>query len=171
LECFQSRPGNLETMTTHEFAELISDIALLLQRLPEVPLEKLSSLAGNTENERGSVDNLGSLASKLEKVDRGSGETLSSWASKLEKVDRGSGERPKPYKMYRGVPIYLYQMDRSDEWSASVEWCGRLAQVELQEWEKPTRETVIEAVHRLINLLEDIKNDGTIWPENYFRSK
>jgi len=140
-------------MTTHEFAELISDIALILQRLPEVPLEKLSSLAGNTENERGSVDNLGSLASKL------------------EKVDRGSGERPQPYKMYRGVPIYLYQMDRSDEWNASVEWCGRLAQVELQEWEKPTRETTIEAAHRLINLLEDLKNDGTIWPESYFRSK
>lgn len=153
MECFQLRPGNLEAMTTHEFAELISDIAVILQKLPEVPLEKLSSLAGNTENERVSVDNLGSLASKL------------------EKVDRGSEERPKPYKLYRGVPIYLYQKERSDEWSASVEWCGRLAQIELQEWEKPSRETVIDAAHRLINLLEDVKNDGTIWPESYFQSK
>ncbi len=63
----------------------------------------------------------------------------------------------------------MVQTDRPDEWSASIEWCGRLARVELQEWEKPTRETVIGAAHRLINLLEDMRNDGIIWPESYFR--
>ena len=171
MECFQLHPGNLETMTTHEFAELISDIALILQRLPEVPLGKLSSLGGNVENGRGSGENLSSLASTIEKVDRGSIEKLSSLASKLEQVDRESEKKPKPYEMYKGVPIYLDQTDRPDEWSASVEWCGRLAHVQLQEWEKPTRKAVIGAAYRLINLLEGIKNDGTVWPENYFRAK
>jgi hypothetical protein len=92
LECFQLRPDNLETMTTHEFAELISDIALILQRLPEVPLEKLSSLVGNAENGKGSVEKVSSLASKLEKADKGPTEKLSSLASKLEQVDREAGE-------------------------------------------------------------------------------
>jgi hypothetical protein len=136
LECFQLRPGDLESMSTHEFAELMSSIALVLQKLPEIPLENLRSLA-----------------------------------NKLEQVDRGPEEKPKPYEMYKGVPIHLYQTDRLDEWGASVEWCGRLAHVQLREWEKPTEETVVDAAHRLINLLEDMKNNGVIWPESYFRPK
>lgn len=154
MECFQLHPGNLESMSTHEFAELMSSIALVLQKLPEIPLE-----------------NLRSLADDVEIVDKGSVENLRSLASKLEQIDRGSEEKPKPYEMYKGVPIHLHQTDRPDEWSASVEWCGRLAHVELQEWEKPTRETVIGAAYRLINLLSDMRNDGIIWPENYFRTK
>ena len=36
-------------MSTHEFAELMSSIALVLQKLPEIPLENLRSLADDVE--------------------------------------------------------------------------------------------------------------------------
>lgn len=72
MECFQLRAGDLENMSTHEFAELMSSIALVLQKLPEIPLENLRSLANDVEIvNKGSVKNLRGLASNLEQMDRG----------------------------------------------------------------------------------------------------
>ena len=126
-------PGNLENITTDALTEMISSIVLVLRRLPNVPLRELSSLT-----------------------------------DKIVESKRGSQKDLEPYEVYKGIPVHLYQEERPDEWKASVEWYGRLANVDLDEREKPTRETVIKAAHRLINLLEDTKNNGLAWPEGYF---
>jgi hypothetical protein len=129
-------PGNLEHITAGEFAETVSSIALVLRRLPNVPLRELNSLA-----------------------------------DKLVERNRISERNLMPYEIYKGIPVHLHQEERSDEWKASVEWYGRLANVDLEEAEQPTRETVIKAAHRLINLLEDTRDNGLVWPENYFMRK
>jgi len=129
-------PGNLEHITTDAFAEMVSSIALVLRRLPNIPLRELNNLA-----------------------------------DKLVESNRISERDLKPYEVYKGIPVHLYQEERSDEWKASVEWYGRLANVNLEDAEKSTRETVIKAAHRLINLLEDTRDNGLVWPENYFMRK
>lgn len=97
---------------------------------------------------------------------------LSSLTDKFVDTNKISEQNAKAYEIYKGIPVHLYQEERSNEWKASVEWYGRLAIVDLEESEKPTRDTVIQAAHRLINLLEDTRDNGLVWPENYFmRSK
>ena len=129
---FQSKLDNLANMTTHEFAQLISGVVLVLERLPDVPLEELSSLANKVE------------------------EDLSKSAEKL---------------IYKDVPVYLSQEGSFDEWNASVEWYGRLMDVDLEEMEMPTRENVMLATYRLINMLTDIRDKGVIHPDSYFIGK
>jgi hypothetical protein len=130
--CFQSKSDNLAKMTTHEFAQLISSMVLVLERLPDIPLEELSSLANKTEEDRG---------------------------------------KPVEKQMYKDVPVYLSQKGNSDEWSASIEWYGRLMDVELEEMEMPTRENIMLATCRLINMLTDIRDEGVIHPASYFIGK
>lgn len=129
-------PDNLENVTTDTLAELISSITLVLQRLPNVPLRDLSGLT-----------------------------------DKLVEIHRTLDHDWKPFEIYKGIPVHLYQEEQSDEWKASVEWYGRLASVDLEEAEKPTRETALQAAHRLINLLEDTRDNGLVWPDNYFMRK
>jgi hypothetical protein len=119
-------------MTTHEFAQLISGIVLVLDRLPDVPLEELSILANNAEE---------------------------SHNKSVEKF------------IYKDIPFYLSQEGSFDEWSASVDWYGRLMEVDVEEMELPTRENTMVATHRLINILTDIRDEGVIQPASYFITK
>ena len=129
-------PDNQENVTTDTLTELISSITLVLQRLPNVPLRDLSNLT-----------------------------------DKLAENQQISEHDQKPFEIYKGIPVHLYQDGQSDEWKAAVEWYGRLAKVDLEESEKPTRETVLKAAQRLINLLEDTRDNGLVWPDNYFMRK
>src|SRR6266550_2088520 len=113
----QSSSGNVGDMTTHEFAQLISGIVLVLDRLPDVPLEELSILANKAEE---------------------------SHNTSVEKFT------------YKDIPFYLSQEGTFDEWSASVDWYGRLMDVDVEEMDLPTRENTMLATHRLINMLTDI---------------
>jgi hypothetical protein len=129
---FQSSSGNVGNMTTHEFAQLISGIVLVLDRLPDVPLEELSILANNAEE---------------------------SHNKSVEKF------------IYKDIPFYLSQEGSFDEWSASVDWYGRLMEVDVEEMELPTRENTMVATHRLINMMTDIRDEGVIQPASYFITK
>jgi len=126
---FQSSSGNVENITTHEFAQLISSVVLVLEKLPDIPLGELENLSNSTdEDDSKSVQDL----------------------------------------IYKGVPVHLCQEGNFDEWSASVEWCGRLMDVDLAEMEMPTRENVMLATYRLINIMTDIRDKGVIQPDSYF---
>ena len=129
---FQSKSDNAGNMTTHEFAQLISGMVLVLETLPDVPLEELSSLTDKA------------------------GEDHSKSVEKLR---------------YKDIPFYLSQEGNFDEWSASVEWYSRLMDVDLEGMEMPTRENVVLATYRLINVLTDIRDKGVIHPDSYFISK
>jgi len=126
---FQSRSENVENMTTHEFAQLISGMVLVLEKLPDIPLEELSSLVDEAEEDR---------------------------------------SKPAEKLIYKDVPIYFSQEGNLDEWNASIEWYGRLMDVDLEEMEMPTRENVTLATYRLINMLTDIRDKGVIYPDSYF---
>ena len=126
---YQSSSGNLENMTTHEFAQLISGIVQVLEKLPDIPLRELSSLAKKPE------------------------ESQKEWIEKL---------------IYKDVPFYLSREGNFDEWSACVDWYGRLMDVEVEETEWPTRENVMISTRRLINMLTDIRDKGFIYPDSYF---
>ncbi len=124
----QSSSSSIENMTTHEFAQLISSIVLVLERLPDIPLEELKNLANETEE-----------------------------------------KQSKPVHLtYKGVPVHLSQKGNLDEWSASVEWYGRLMDVDVEEMEIPTRDNVMLATYRLVNILIDIRDKGAIYPDSYF---
>jgi hypothetical protein len=126
----QSGSDSIESMTTHEFAQLISSIVLVLEALPDIPLRELKKLANEAEK--------------------------------------------KPVQdliVYRNIRAHLTQKEDFDEWSASVEWYGRLMDVDLEEMELPTRENVMLATYRLINILIDIRDKGAIRPESYFIAK
>ena len=126
---FQSSSGNVENITTREFAQLISSVVLVLERLPDIPLGELRNLSNRTdEDDSKSVQDL----------------------------------------IYKGVPVHLSQEGNFDEWSASVEWRGRLMDVDLEEMEMPTRENVMLATYRLINIMTDIRDKGVIRPDSYF---
>jgi hypothetical protein len=125
----QLNSGNMESMTTHEFAQLISSVVLVLERLPDIPLEKLRNLVSEAEE---------------------------------------NYSKPVQDLIYKGIPVHLFQKGNFDEWSASVEWYGRLMDVDLEEMEMPTRENVMLATHRLINILTDIRDKGIIRPDSYF---
>lgn len=129
---FQSRSDNVGNMTTHEFAQLISGMVLVLEKLPDVPLEELSSLVEEAEEDR---------------------------------------SKPVEKLTYKDVPIYLSQEGNLNEWNASIEWYGRLMDVDIEEMELPTRENVTLATHRLINMLTDIRDKGVIYPDSYFISQ
>ena len=127
----QSSSSNIENMTTHEFAQLISSIVLVLERLPDIPLDELKKLANEAEE-----------------------------------------KQSKPvHLIYKGVSVYLSQKGNLDEWSASVEWYGRLMDIDLEEMEIPTRENVMLATYRFINILIDIRDKGAILPDSYFIGK
>jgi hypothetical protein len=129
---FQLSSGKVEHMTTHEFAQLISGIVLILEKLPDIPLRELRTLVDKTEEKHSrSVQNL----------------------------------------IYKGVPVHLSQEGTFDEWSAYVEWYGRLMEVDLEEMQIPTHENVMLATHRLINILTDIRDKGVIRPDSYFIGK
>jgi hypothetical protein len=129
--CAQSSSSNIENMTTHEIAQLISSIVLVLEGLPDIPLGELKNLANEAEE-----------------------------------------KRSKPvHLVYKGVPVHLSQKGDLDEWSASVEWYGRLMDVDLEEMELPTHENVMLATYRLINMLIDIRDKGVIRPDSYFIGK
>ena len=126
---YQSSSGNLENMTTREFAQLINGIAQVLEKLPDIPLKELSSLAKKTD------------------------EGQTKWVEKL---------------IYKDVPFYLSQEGNFDEWSARVDWYGRLMDVDVEGMEWPTRENVMVSTRRLINMLTDIRDKGVIYPDSYF---
>lgn len=68
--------SDLETMGTHEFAELLSNLALILKRLPDVPLAALQPAEKNFEAE--------TLVAKMrheEKQKRPASNDLPDWAS------------------------------------------------------------------------------------------
>ena len=130
--CFQSKSDNVANMTTHEFAQLISSVVLVLEKLPDIPLEELSSLANKAEEDH---------------------------SKSVEKL------------IYKDVPVYLSQERNFDEWSASIEWYGRLMDVDLEGMEMPTRENIMLATYRLINMLTDIREKGVIYPDSYFIGK
>ena len=131
--CNTLTPENLEHISTDALREIISRTALVLRKLPNVPLGELGSLT-----------------------------------DKLVESNRVLDKNLDHYEVYKGIPVHLYPEERPDEWRASVEWYGRLANVDLEAWEKPTRETMIKAAHKLINLLEDTRDNGLVWPEGYF---
>ena len=126
---FQLSSGNVENMTTHEFAQLISGVVQVLEKLPNLPLEELSNLANKTEESQN---------------------------RSVEKL------------MYKDVPFYLSQEGSFDEWSACVDWYGRLMDVDIEGMELPTRENVMLSTRRLINILTDIRDKGVIRPDSYF---
>lgn len=129
---FQLSSGNVEDMTTHEFAQLISGVVQVLEKLPDLPLEELSNLANKTEESQN---------------------------KSVEKL------------MYKDVPFYLSQEGNFDEWSACVDWYGRLMDVDVEGMELPTRENVMLSTRRLINILTDIRDKGVIYPDSYFIEK
>ena len=131
--CNTLTPGKLEHISTDALCEIISHTALVLRKLPNIPLGELSSLT-----------------------------------DKLVESNRGLDKNLDHYEVYKGISVHLYPEERPDEWRASVEWYGRLANVNLEACEKPTRETVVKAAHKLINLLEDTRDNGLVWPESYF---
>ena len=149
--------NNLESITTHELAEMIRS-TLTPDNLEKITTNALSEM----------INNIVLVLRRLPDIPVGE---LNSLADKLAKSNRESKTSVKPYEVYKGIPVYLYQEQRPDEWRASIEWYGRLANVDLEEREKPTRETVIQAAHRLINLLEDTRDNGLVWPERYFMRK
>ena len=69
---------------------------------------------------------------------------------------------PKPYEIYRGIPVYLYLKEqvRVEEYGAVIEWHGNLFQVPVANWEWPTRENVVQAARRLIDLLKATEASG-----------
>ncbi len=73
--------------------------------------------------------------------------------------------------IYKGVPFYLSREGDFDEWSACVDWYGRLMDVDVEGMQWPTRENVMVSVHRLINILTDIRDRGVIYPDSYFIEK
>ncbi len=95
-------------------------------------------------------------------------ENLSSLVSKFDKANKVAKENKEFYEIYKGTPIHFYQKD-NDEWVALVEWSGRSANIELEAWEEPTREAVLGAAHRLINLLGNSMDNGVVWPKSHFK--
>jgi len=144
-------------MTTYELAEMIRS-TLTSENLESITTEALAEM----------INSIVLVLRRLPNVPLGE---LNSLANKLVESNRESETNLKPYEVYKGIPVHLYQEERPDKWRASVEWYGRLANVDLEEGEKPTRETVIRAAHRLINLLENTRDNGLVWPENYFIRK
>jgi len=144
-------------MTTYELAEMIRS-TLTSENLESITTEALAEM----------INSIVLVLRRLPNVPLGE---LNSLANKLVESSRESETNLKPYEVYKGIPVHLYQEERPDKWRASVEWYGRLANVDLEEGEKPTRETVIRAAHRLINLLENTRDNGLVWPENYFIRK
>ena len=56
---FQLSSGKVENMTTHEFAQLISGIIRILEKLPDIPLAELRTIVDRTgEKHSRSVQNL-----------------------------------------------------------------------------------------------------------------
>ena len=149
--------NNLESMTTYELAEMIRS-TLTPDNLESITTEALAEM----------ISSIVLVLRRLPNVPLGE---LNSLADKLVESNRESETNLKPYEVYKGIPVHLYQEERPDKWRASVDWYGRLANVDLEEGEKPTRETVIRAAHRLINLLENIRDNGLVWPESYFVRK
>jgi hypothetical protein len=141
-------------MTTYELAEMICS-TLTSGNLEHISTDALSEIISGT-----------ALAlRKLPNVPLGE---LSSLTDKLIKSNMVLDKNLDHYEVYKGIPVHLYPEERPDEWRASVEWYGRLANVNLEACEKPTRETVIKAAHKLINLLENTRDNGLVWPEDYF---
>jgi hypothetical protein len=124
-----SSSDNIENMTIHQFAQLVSGIVQVLEKLPDVPLEELNSLTNKTEE---------------------------SQDKSVEKL------------VYKGVPFYLSQEGCFDEWSACVDWYGRLMDVDVEGMQWPTRKNVMLSTHRLINILTDIRDKGVIYPDSHF---
>jgi hypothetical protein len=149
--------NNLEGMTTHELAEMIRS-TLTPDNLEHISTDTLAEM----------ISNIVLVLRSLPNIPLGE---LNSLADKLGESKRESETNLKPYEVYKGISVHFYQEDGPDAWKASVDWYGRLANVNLEEGEKPTRETVIRAAHKLINLLEDARNNGVAWPESYFTRK
>ena len=149
--------NNLESMTTYELAEMIRS-TLTPDNLENITTDALAEM----------VSSIVLVLRRLPNVPLGE---LNSLADKLVESKRGSEANLKPYEVYKGISVHLYQEERPDAWSTSVEWYGRFANVDLEEGEKPTRETVIRAAHRLINLLEDTRDNGLVCPESHFMPK
>ncbi len=149
--------NHLESITTHELAEMIRS-TLTPDNLENITTNALAEM----------INSIVLVLRRLPNIPVGE---LNSLADKLAESNRESETNLKPYEVYKGIPVHLYQEERTDEWRASVEWYGRLANVNLEEREKPTRETVIRAAHKLINLLENTRDNGLVWPESYFMHK
>lgn len=77
----------------------------------------------------------------------------------------------EPNETYKGIPIHLYQNDtmKKNEWGASIEWYGRMIDVDVEEWEKPTLENVVSAAHMLIDLMKDVEASGAVGPDGYLK--
>jgi hypothetical protein len=68
----------------------------------------------------------------------------------------------KPYEIYRGIPVYLYleEQVQVEEYGAVIEWYGSLEEVPVANWKWPTRENVVQAARRLIDLLKATETSG-----------
>lgn len=129
---FQSNSSNLDTMTIRQFAQLISCIVQMWEKLPDIPLEELSGLTTKIEESQEQL---------------------------VEKL------------IYKDIHFYLSREGDFDEWSACVDWYGRLMDVDVEGMQWPTRENVMVSAHRLINILTDIRDRGVIYPDSYFIEK
>ena len=127
------------------------------------------SSSGNIENMtiRQFAQMVSSIVHVLEELPDLSLEEISNLTHKIEESQDKSVEK----LIYKGVPFYLSREGGFDEWSACVDWYGRLMDVELEGMQWPTRENVMVSTHRLINILTDIRDKGVIYPDSYFIDK
>jgi ABC-type Fe3+-hydroxamate transport system substrate-binding protein len=127
------------------------------------------SSSGNIENMaiRQFAQMVSSIVQVLEELPDLSLEEISNLTNKIEESQDKSVEK----LIYKGIPFYLSREGSFDEWSACVDWYGRLMDVELEGMQWPTRENVIVSTHRLINILTDIRDTGVIYPDSYFIDK
>jgi hypothetical protein len=124
------------------------------------------SSSGNRENmtTHEFAQLISSFVLVLEKLPNLPLKELSSLVTKTEESQHKSVEK----LIYKDIPFYLSQEGNYDEWSACVDWYGRLMDVDVEAMELPTRKNIMVSTHRLINILTDIRDTGVIYPESYF---
>jgi hypothetical protein len=78
---------------------------------------------------------------------------------------------PTPYETYREINIYLFQDDTMspNQYGACFDWYGRLQDVEVEDYEQPTLENIINQSHMVIDLLLTMKEKGLVNDKGTFK--
>ena len=77
----------------------------------------------------------------------------------------------QPSEVHKDVPIYIYHdgNDYPDEFSASIEWYGRMIDVKVEKEKRPTLKNIVEAAYYLIDLLRGIEAKGYLGNDGYIK--
>ncbi len=116
--------NSLESITTYQLTEMIRS-TLTLDHLEYITTDALAKMSNS----------IAPLLRRLPNIPLGE---LNRLVDKLAQSNSESQTDLKPYEVYKGIPVHLYQEENPDEWRASVKWYGHLGNVDLEEREKPT---------------------------------